>query len=458
MSLRSRSRTLLTLTALLVTVLVTPVAGAAADGPPATALALSAPGQARAGTPATFTATLTDPSTSPGTPISGAPVTLQQVGGTATSPVTTNSAGQATFTVTRPLGSTRWQAAYAGDPSTHAGSTSQQVTLSGVRYASAITLSGPARLVDEHSATLGFRWHAADGLPVSAPIVVYRQLGNGPFAAYTRLTTDAAGLASLRVTPRYDSRWYAVGATGSGWLATTSSRLFIDNLPQGQAVAYPRRAPSPAYTPLQPRATAAGAALSITTIPADVWGSMVGRTWHAGCPVGRSSLRLVRVNYWGFDGYRYRGEMVLNAAVAGRAGAALRDMYAAHLPLRRMYREDRFGWSARLHGANDYASMRADNSSGFNCRSVVNRPGVLSPHASGRAVDLNTWENPYRSATGLVPDRWWARHSDPRVAWRSPSAPVVRIWRSHGFRWTYGNVDSQHLDGRGQPLIGGFVG
>ena len=79
-------------------------------------------------------------------------------------------------------------------------------------------------------------------------------------------------------------------------------------------------------------------------------------------------------------------------------------MYDGRYPIRRMYRVDRFGWSKKLHGANDYASMRADNTSAFNCRSVVNKPGVLSPHARGRAVDMNTWENPYRSATGLVPE------------------------------------------------------
>jgi hypothetical protein len=185
---------------------------------------------------------------------------------------------------------------------------------------------------------------------------------------------------------------------------------------------------------------------------------MTGRTWHAGCPVGRSGLRLLRINYWGFDGYRYRGEMVLSQAVARRAAAALADMYAGHFPIRRMYRVDRFGWSRLLHGANDYASMRSDNTSAFNCRSVVNKPGVLSPHARGRAVDINTWENPYRSATGLVPNTWWASRSNPRYAWRSASHPVVRIWRSHGFRWTYGNGDSQHVDGRTSPLSGGFVG
>jgi hypothetical protein len=241
-------------------------------------------------------------------------------------------------------------------------------------------------------------------------------------------------------------------------LGDASATLPIDNVPAIRPVVYPSRAPRPAYTPAQSRATGSGARAVITPIPAGVWSTMVGRSWHSGCPLGRSGLRLLRINYWGFDGYRYRGEMVLSAAVASRAAGALRDMYDGRFPVRRMYRVDRFGWSGRLHGANDYASMRADNTSGFNCRSVVNKPGVLSPHARGRAIDVNTWENPYRSATGLVPNSWWAAHSHPLVAWRSASHPVVRIWRAHGFRWTYGTGDSQHVDGRQAPLSGSFTG
>ena len=77
---------------------------------------------------------------------------------------------------------------------------------------------------------------------------------------------------------------------------------------------------------------------------------------------------------------------------------------------------------------------------------VVNRPGVRSPHSYGRSLDVNTWENPYRSPTGLVPNAWWQSHSHPRVAWRSRDHRVVQILTRAGFRWTYGNGDTQHFD------------
>jgi hypothetical protein len=162
--------------------------------------------------------------------------------------------------------------------------------------------------------------------------------------------------------------------------------------------------------------------------------------------VGRSGLRLVRVNYWDYRGYARRGELVAGADAAGAMGAAFAEMYRRELPVRAMYRVDRFGWGGRSRGGNDYASMSAGNTSAFNCRDVTGRPGVRSPHSYGRSLDVNTWENPYRSAQGTVPNTWWQGHSHPRVAWRTRSHPVVALMARHGFRWTYGLGDTQHFD------------
>ncbi len=403
-----------------------------------------------------FTATLVDETSAPK---AGAGVTLLR--GSSSTPIAsgvTDTAGHVVLRTTRPLGTTTWHAVFAGD-STHAPADSGPLQVRGIRYSSVLTITGAARILDENQTPLTVTWKASDDTPVAGSVSIQRRLLDGPWAVVRRLRTSASGRATFPVAPRVDSTWRAVGVAGSWWFGDVSHVKRLDNVPRGTPVAYPAKAPRPAYTGPQARAVGTGANSRISGIPDAVWRSMVGRSWHRGCPVGRENLRLLRINYWGFDGYRYRGEMVLGSAVVGRAAGALRDMYDGRFPIRRMYRVDRFGWSPRLHGANDYASMRADNTSGFNCRSVVNKPGVLSPHARGRAVDVNTWENPYRSATGLVPNSWWASRSHPRVAWRSASHPVVRIWRSHGFRWTYGNGDSQHLDGRTASLSSGsFTG
>src|SRR3546814_11658489 len=87
-------------------------------------------------------------------------------------------------------------------------------------------------------------------------------------------------------------------------------------------VKLPSSAPEPTKLPAQPRATGTGADLVIRTIPRSVWNDMNGISWRSGCPVGRWSLRLVRVNYWAFDGYRRRGEIVVHEDAARKVGKA----------------------------------------------------------------------------------------------------------------------------------------
>jgi hypothetical protein len=249
------------------------------------------------------------------------------------------------------------------------------------------------------------------------------------------------------VRPRSDSTYRAV-ARRLAWVAGDHSAPHpVDNLPPGTPVALPKGAPHPRINlPDQAHAKGDGAHPVITPIPPGIWRQMTGRTWHSGCPVGRAGLRLLRINYWDYRGYRRRGELVAATSAIDNMSGALAEMYRRELPLRSIYREDRFGWSDRVHGADDYKSMAAGNTSAFNCRGVVGNPSTRSPHAYGRALDVNTWENPYRSAQGTVPNTWWQGHSHPRVAWRSRGHAVVQVMARHGLRWTYGTGDTQHFD------------
>ncbi|ROR90372.1 M15 family metallopeptidase [Nocardioides aurantiacus] len=452
------TRALLLLVGVLVGALGLGVSPALAAAPTATTASLAAP-TGKAGLTARFAVTLRDGSQA-GVP--GRALALQRLTSTwsTVATATTGSDGTASVPLTLPAGDTTWRVVWRGD-ATYAGSTSTTATATGRVLSTTLTLDGPGSVVDERSLTLAGRWLASDGSAIAGRTVVLERRGaDGSWAAYRTLRTSSTGRWSASITPRSDASFRASGSAGSWWRSAASSVHAVDNRPAGTPVALPSAAPRPAPLAAQSRASGAGANAVITRLPDAVWNNMVGRSWHRGCPVGRSGLRLLRINYWGFDGYRYRGEMVLATAVTGRAAAALKDMYAQKLPVRRMYRVDRFGWSSRVRGADDHASMRADNTSAFNCRWVVNKPGVMSPHARGRAIDLNTWENPYRSATGWVPNTWWSTRSHPRVAWRSASHPVVKIWRAHGFRWTYGTGDSQHVDGRTAPgaVAGTFTG
>ena len=418
-----------------------------------TTLRLTGPASGYVDAPARLTATLTRADTS--APVAQAQVVLQRrVSGVwkDVQDLTTDEAGTAAASVSVQPSDNTFRAVYAGRfegaPPSLDGSTSTTVAITPLKRSTTLTLTLPTRIVDETTVPLKLTWEAGNGAAVPGTVVVHRRLGAGDWKVYARVALGSDGLATLRVGPRVDSRWKAVGPEGRWWKADTSPVRTLDNVPPGIPVAYPEDAPRPAITlPKNARAKGAGPNARVSRISDAMWRSMVGRTWHRGCPVGRGSLRVVRVNYWGYDGYRYRGEIVLRDSVAAKGARVLSAIYRNRLPIWRMYRVDRFGWSSTLQGGNDYRSMRAGNTSGFNCRGVVGNPSVPSPHSYGRSIDINPWENPYRSRQGLVPNSWWHSRSHPRIAWRSRDHLMVRTMAANGFRWTYGTGDSHHFDG-----------
>jgi hypothetical protein len=359
----------------------------------------------------------------------------------------TTVAGHATTpaTLARDASDNVFRASYAGD-ATYAASSSDPVRVALKVRGSRIGLGGPDQVVDEKTVTLKVYWRTASGIPVPGKVNLYRRSGK-KWVRYASGATGDDGRTTFTLKPRTDSRWQVRGLRKDWVAGATSTSHAVDNLPPGVPVKLPKGAPSPRIRlPKQPHGVGAGPNAVISTVPTVVWNQMTGITWHRGCPVGRSGLRYLKINYWDYQGYRRRGEMVVATGAVGQVSRALADMYRAKLPIRSMYRVDRFGYSSRVRGGDDHRSMAAGNTSGFNCRDVVNRPGVRSPHSYGRAIDINTWENPYRSQTGLVPNSWWMSRSHPRVAWRSSRHAVVRIMRSNNIRWTYGNGDTQHFD------------
>jgi 5-hydroxyisourate hydrolase-like protein (transthyretin family) len=409
-----------------------------------------------AGRPTTLEVTLTEET---GAPVAGQTVTLQRrrdgdwstigelvTDGEGTAETTAQRARQADDNVFR----ARYAGGPGAEPETSWGpSSSGAVQVRLERRRSRVGLTAPDRVVDEKSIAVVVSWRTrGSDEPVSGRVRLQRRV-DGRWRTMRSAVTDGRGRARFTLTPRADVMLRA-RARQLDWVRGDESAAHrVDNVPPAPPVQLPAAAPRPRINlPDQARATGEGANVVVTRIPDGVWNQMTGVTWHRGCPVGRPGLRLLRVNYYDYSGYRRRGELVVAAGAAGRFAGALRDIHAAQLPLRSMYRVDRFGWSDRLRGGNDYKSMAAGNTSAFNCRSVVGRPGVRSPHSWGRAFDLNTWENPYHSADGWVPNRWWATRSHARVAWRSREHAMVRILLDNGFSWTYGTSDSQHFDAR----------
>jgi len=176
---------------------------------------------------------------------------------------------------------------------------------------------------------------------------------------------------------------------------------------------------------------------------------VVGSSWHRGCPVHHSKLRLLELDHWGFDGDVHSGRLIVHRSQAGPVLAAMRRLFAIGYPIRRMDLIDRYG-------ADDHRSMAADNTSAFNCRYVAGTRR-WSMHAYGRAIDLNPVENPYVSGSHVSPPagRPFADRSRRAPGMVHAGDRVVRAFRKRaGWEWAGAwpgaTRDYQHFSGNGR--------
>lgn len=174
---------------------------------------------------------------------------------------------------------------------------------------------------------------------------------------------------------------------------------------------------------------------------------MTGDSWHRGCPVPLSRLRLLKVSHWGFDGRVHRGRLVVHADASREMLTVMRRLFRLHFAIRRMRLVD-------AYGSDDHRSMNADNTSAFNCREVAGSPGVWSRHAYGRAIDVNPVENPYVSGSHVSPAKGesFADRHPRRKGMIAANGAVVRIFNRSGWGWGgnwTGEMDYQHFSATG---------
>jgi len=157
--------------------------------------------------------------------------------------------------------------------------------------------------------------------------------------------------------------------------------------------------------------------------------SMIDVSWHPGCPVAIADLRAIDMTYWGFDNRPHWGRLIVNNDISAAAVRAFRSMYVAHFPIRRMEPVDKYGGS-------DDDSMAADNSSAFNCRAITGGSSY-SVHSYGRAIDINTIENPYVKGTLVLPPAGipYADRANVRPGMIVEGDLVTRAFDAEGFDW-----------------------
>jgi hypothetical protein len=170
-------------------------------------------------------------------------------------------------------------------------------------------------------------------------------------------------------------------------------------------------------------------------------------SWHKGCPVSASDLRLVRVSFWGFDGRAHQGRLILHRSYTSPVIKALRTLYSERFPVRRMR-------PVEAYGSSDDRSMAADNTSAFNCRGVTGS-SAWSEHAYGRAIDINPLENPEirRGVVSPPGGRKYTNRSKQSKGMIHAGDATVRAFEAVGWHWGgywHSLKDYQHFSWNGQ--------
>ncbi len=267
-------------------------------------------------------------------------------------------------------------------------------------------------------------------------------------------------------------RWVLVGVTVVlvGALAFAVTRDVAD---EGDAVAVTDLTSTTTVAPtstLSPTTSASAPAASAhaatsTTVPARVGSSTtrpappftssietisaaeLGASWRDGCPVPPEELRAVDLSHWDDDGAVRQGRIIVHRAYAEAMVAAFSDIYEARFPIHRMTPID-------AYDGDDQASMRANNTSAFNCR-FVSGTTRWSEHAFGRAIDVNPLVNPYVKGSSVDPPEG-EPYADRRK--REPGMihggdVVVRAFATRGWEWGgywSNGRDYQHFSATGR--------
>lgn len=151
------------------------------------------------------------------------------------------------------------------------------------------------------------------------------------------------------------------------------------------------------------------------------------------------SLEIVNVEYYSFDGKLHRGQIVVHKDLAMEIAQIFEDIKDSGFPVAKVIPVSRYNWS-------DEESMKDNNTSGFNYRSVKGT-GKLSSHARGRAIDINPLQNPQIKKGIYSPPG--AQYRIKEKGTLTLNSEIVSAFRKRGWKWGglwRSSKDYQHFE------------
>lgn len=165
---------------------------------------------------------------------------------------------------------------------------------------------------------------------------------------------------------------------------------------------------------------------AVSPVPDDV---LARSTWTPECPVALEDLAYLTVSHWGFDGEHHRGEMLVNARHAEAVLGVFARLHEVRFPIEemRVIRADELDLPPTGDG---------NVTTGFVCRPVVGSTS-WSMHASGEAIDINPFHNPYVKGDLVLPElaSVFTNRATVRPGMIVEGDPVVEAFDSIGWEW-----------------------
>ena len=165
--------------------------------------------------------------------------------------------------------------------------------------------------------------------------------------------------------------------------------------------------------------------------------------YHDGCPVPLSDLRSIIVSYHDSQHKVKRGELIVHKEVEEEVKKIFDALFKRGFVIAQIR-------PMRDFNASDEASMRANNTSAFNCRTIKGTD-KFSKHSYGKAIDINPLWNPC-IVKGEVSPKTGVRFVDREVYHDGKICQgdfVVKCFKKHGWKWGgawHSLKDYQHFE------------
>lgn len=269
------------------------------------------------------------------------------------------------------------------------------------------------------------------------------KLSDGYQAGTGRYIFEGLALTNSKVTIWWNnpnnSRWYEMITT----TADSAGRYFVTKWvgPDAGTLRFTATAGTqPGWWNVQP-VTVKLVHIGMQPWIAPAYAAEVGAAWRPGCPVGPHQLSKIDMNHWTPQGTIARGSIIVRSDLAQRTIDIFQAAFDERFPITKMRLPSEYP------GAKDELMMEDDNTSGFNCRTVVGNPYRMSPHSYGYAIDINTVKNPYFAA-----GRWYP--SSKYSTGRSASIPGMHMastvfpqqFKARGGHWGGCYRDYHHFE------------